>query len=785
MKPCRQTVIRLVSIAALALPVAGLAPTDVWNVGGLSPAPRCEHSLVWDSQNQRLVLFGGLLFDQGSNIYSNETWAMVGDVWRHIPPQGANVPQPRLDHAAAYDKARRRLVVYGGVVRNDAGWSASDETWEWNGLTWQRYANSLPGPRAYHAMVFDDRRNVCVLFGGRNQPEGGTRFGDTWEWSGDSWALRAKGGPSPRTLHAMAYDSDRGVTVLHGGRSATQAVEDTWEWDGSTWRLAAQAGPKRNGHTMAYDRQRRVSVIYSGEGGLETEPLTWEWNGSSWRSLADSGGYRTHYGVAAYDAAAGRVVASGGNLITGASQNIMLRDTIGLSPTGWTQAAAGALHANPPVFDADRRQTISLASDPREAHGESLTQAWDGLSWTTLAVESPPPRRDARLVFDSLRRRVVLSGGTMAGTLTTLGDTWEWSGGHWQHVTTTQLATRSRHAMSFDVERRVTVSFGGSRLGVPYLGDTVEFDGTSWRSVATTGPISRFNATMAYDPIRRVSVLFGGRAASPTPFVDTWAWNGSAWSQLATSGPAIDLPHMTFDHARGKLVLVRREGTTTPIEAWEWNGSAWAALSVPQPVVPALANNTSVSGVAPLAGITYDAARSRLIAVHSTGVVYELGPVHEPAAILRQPAPVALPERRDATFSVEAAGSGPVRFRWRRDGVDLIDGVTPSGSIIHGSRDKSLSIMSITPADAGVYTCLVQNLSGDANSAPVTLEVLCYADCDGTSYPPIISTLDYVCFMNKFAAGDPYANCDGSTVPPTLNAADFICFLSELAAGCQ
>jgi hypothetical protein len=44
--------------------------------------------------------------------------------------------------------------------------------------------------------------------------------------------------------------------------------------------------------------------------------------------------------------------------------------------------------------------------------------------------------------------------------------------------------------------------------------------------------------------------------------------------------------------------------------------------------------------------------------------------------------------------------------------------------------------------------------------------------------------LDFACFLNRFAAGDPYANCDGSTTAPTLNVLDFACFLNRFAAGC-
>jgi len=61
----------------------------------------------------------------------------------------------------------------------------------------------------------------------------------------------------------------------------------------------------------------------------------------------------------------------------------------------------------------------------------------------------------------------------------------------------------------------------------------------------------------------------------------------------------------------------------------------------------------------------------------------------------------------------------------------------------------------------------------------------CYANCDGSSIPPILNVSDFICFQTKYAAGDPYANCDGSTVPPVLNVSDFICYQTKYAAGCS
>jgi len=61
----------------------------------------------------------------------------------------------------------------------------------------------------------------------------------------------------------------------------------------------------------------------------------------------------------------------------------------------------------------------------------------------------------------------------------------------------------------------------------------------------------------------------------------------------------------------------------------------------------------------------------------------------------------------------------------------------------------------------------------------------CYANCDGSTTPPILNVNDFICFLNAYSAADPYANCDGSTASPILNVNDFTCFLNQYAAGCS
>ena len=110
-------------------------------------------------------------------------------------------------------------------------------------------------------MAFDSRREVTVMFGAGN----GDR--KTWEFDGERWASRTTpNSPSARGEHGMAYDEDRGVVVLFGGRDSSGDLEDTWEYDGNDWTLKSPAtapAPSRS-PGMRSRSARDISVSWSG-----------------------------------------------------------------------------------------------------------------------------------------------------------------------------------------------------------------------------------------------------------------------------------------------------------------------------------------------------------------------------------------------------------------------------------------------------------------------------------------------------------------------------------------
>src|SRR5439155_21497346 len=105
------------------------------------------------------------------------------------------------------------------------------------------------------------------------------------------WVRRTDvGTPGQRYGHAMAYDSQRGVTVFFGGAysdvsGSEEFYDDTWEYDGTHWRkitlVTGSAPPPRANHGMCYYNSGgyQYMVMAGGRNGLGTFADTWLYTG--------------------------------------------------------------------------------------------------------------------------------------------------------------------------------------------------------------------------------------------------------------------------------------------------------------------------------------------------------------------------------------------------------------------------------------------------------------------------------------------------------------------------
>lgn len=288
-------------------------------------------------------------------------------------------------------------------------------------LQWTIHPPMAPPPLVAHVMAYDSWRERVVMFGGLS-PNGLSN--ETYEWDGASWTLAHPGGPgapTPRTDAAMAFDANRGVTVLVGGADASGVTDETWEWDGFTWTLRASGpgnspgGPRAN-HAMAFDANRGVSVVY---GGLPPFLETWEWDGFTWTPVFTPtvvGTGDRHFNAMTYDPVGQRVLLFGGVDGNGLNADIWSYDGLDwtfLNPAGtWPTPRANATM----VFDTSRNIVVVHGGD--DTSGVPTDNTWEldiaSLTWSQPSA-FPPPRTFHAAAFDEARCETIVYGGDAGG----------------------------------------------------------------------------------------------------------------------------------------------------------------------------------------------------------------------------------------------------------------------------------------------------------------------------------------------------------------------------------
>ncbi len=209
--------------------IARLGDTWAWDgtdwtqlIPTTSPAPRREPAMAYDSANSVILLFGGNVTGGFFGLQTNETWSFDGTTWTQLAP--ATTPPAITSPSMAYDARRQRTVLCGTNAN-----LASFETWEWDGTDWLQMAPANQPQNRASSLAYDSLRGKVVLFSGRRIP---SPLRDTWEWNGIDWTQRfTADAPVFRGQHAMVYDEQRHRCVVFGGFTQPfTSRDDTWEY---------------------------------------------------------------------------------------------------------------------------------------------------------------------------------------------------------------------------------------------------------------------------------------------------------------------------------------------------------------------------------------------------------------------------------------------------------------------------------------------------------------------------------------------------------------------------
>jgi hypothetical protein len=243
-----------------------------------TPPARGDHAMVYDSDRGVIVMFGGW----NGHATLNDTWEWNGQDWRSVTfGPGDCVPGPRYGHGMVYDKARKRVVLFGGIPAERDYQNVYGDTWEYDGVRWVEVTPAAPGPspRFGHGMVYDAKRRVTVMsscFGW---------CGDVWEWDGTTWGQVPTGGSLPaRSTPRLIFDEARQKVLFTGGyEQSGEWIDDLWQYETPVWnRIAPDLQPLRREYSfVVFDGDASRAVWFGGVDIWSPEPWkndTWSWD---------------------------------------------------------------------------------------------------------------------------------------------------------------------------------------------------------------------------------------------------------------------------------------------------------------------------------------------------------------------------------------------------------------------------------------------------------------------------------------------------------------------------
>ena len=204
----------------------------------VAPPPRSSGYMVYDSYNEKMVMFSGINEWSSTNYFYQDIWSYdhLTNIWTNETP--TLVPEFWYGSANTYDSDAKKILVFGGAGKarpSDIG-EYSNELWEFDlsTTTWTELSPSgtIPSKRGYVNMAYDKENKKTILFGGTNRSFGpgdvGQTFNDTYAYDYDKneWIkLNCSVAPHARFLPGLAYNSKEKHILLHaGGLSFT----DTW-----------------------------------------------------------------------------------------------------------------------------------------------------------------------------------------------------------------------------------------------------------------------------------------------------------------------------------------------------------------------------------------------------------------------------------------------------------------------------------------------------------------------------------------------------------------------------
>ncbi len=245
---------------------------------GKQHAPRFKflHSAVWADSYHMMIVWGGITF-------ANDQLYLLGETMCYWPANnswGFRAPNPwggRVGQAAVWDSDQQKMIVVGGTP-DGTFVNATGDTYAYDPATnrWSQ-RDSLPANQARggHTAVYDTQNDRVLIFGGIKDGNAMTSV-YSYSWSSDSWTWRGNG-PVDRFFHAASWDPVNNKMYVFGGQASNGANSARFfEYNPlqNDWNQLEAAPSRRHQTALVWDPDRARGLVFAGAVTTGNPPVT-------------------------------------------------------------------------------------------------------------------------------------------------------------------------------------------------------------------------------------------------------------------------------------------------------------------------------------------------------------------------------------------------------------------------------------------------------------------------------------------------------------------------------
>ncbi|HYK92659.1 MAG TPA: PKD domain-containing protein, partial [Thermoplasmata archaeon] len=603
------------------------------------PTPRQAFGMAYDPALSAVVLFGGQN-SGGSEL--GDTWEFSNGSWTDLTSTLSTAPSARYGLGMVYEPQNQSVLLFGGRT---SGGTWYNDTWMFNATGWhQLNLSTAPPPWAPGApsLAYDGHDGYALIHGNPH----GTSYQETWKFENGSWSniTSLQTGTLPALGFIPIYDAADGYMVYYGGdRAGCSGAGLTWKYAANTWtNITSTAGSPTaamGSGAIVYDENLSAVVMFGGyTASCAVINETWTFLGGKWMALPTPP--PTPPGVwdarLVWDAAANADILVGGNGAAIGGSNSFVNDTwefvasrvapatvsvqplTGRSPLNVTFTTSPVSHvAHLPLSvnwsfgDGSPNATTLVAAHVygstgtyhagltvRDASGRALRAlitifvttgpkgVWLNVISSSSTATTPTGRQAFVMEYDPLLGQVILFGGQDTNG-NAIGDTWAYSGGAWTSLTpASSPSARWGAAMVYDPSEKGLVLFGGRDQYFNYFNDTWLYSSAGWTNITPTGasPSPRnVNSKLVYDAGDGYDLLAGGANINVGSFTDTWKFESGKWTNITskvTGSPPAYIGRGVYDPAAGVVVFYGGAGSCTgPSVTWTYRAGNWTDIT--------------------------------------------------------------------------------------------------------------------------------------------------------------------------------------------------------------